>query len=437
MFTPTNAQAHAITDIKDWFGNRAADQQVYRVFGYAGTGKSTLVSHVINELGLNENVSIDSVVPEVLYGCYTGKAAYVLRKKGVPCRTIHSLIYAVSEATEEEIVEARKKLHVLEDDARGLVGLDRMAAEAIIEGLRRDIRDMRKPRWRLNDESDVRDCKLLVLDEVSMVGDEMATDLLSFNKPILVLGDPGQLPPIRGTGAFTEGVTPDVMLTEIHRQAEESAIIRLATIAREGGFIPYGKHDEFVWKLSRHDVMPQQLLRADQVICGKNATRLMLNNAMRQAAGHFGRLPTGPDDKIICLKNEHSLGLINGMFLKLDNVGEVSRDIVFSASVETEDGVQVGGTYSKSKEPKTLPIYAGHFLDHEKLDPERDERDWKLRKGKVEATFGYAITGHKSQGSAWEKIIVWDDRLGRTQDDRARWLYTAITRAETGLVILD
>lgn len=52
-------------------------------------------------------------------------------------------------------------------------------------------------------------------------------------RPILVLGDPGQLPPIKGEGAFTDAES-DIMLTEIHRQAAESAIIRLATMAREG-----------------------------------------------------------------------------------------------------------------------------------------------------------------------------------------------------------
>ena len=44
---------------------------------------------------------------------------------------------------------------------------------------------------------------------------------------------------------------------------------------------------------------------------------------------------------------------------------------------------------------------------------------------------------HKSQGSSFPTVIVYDDGLGRTSEDRARWLYTAITRAEWGLVILD
>jgi exodeoxyribonuclease-5 len=70
-------------------------------------------------------------------------------------------------------------------------------------------------------------------------------------------------------------------------------------------------------------------------------------------------------------------------------------------------------------------------------DPERERRDHWVRKGLIEAVWGYAITAHKAQGSAWPNVIVFDDGLGRTAEDRARWLYTAITRAEQGLVILD
>ena len=101
---------------------------------------------------------------------------------------------------------------------------------------------MKRPRFALNPKSDAAYAKLIVLDEVSMVGEEMARDLMSFGKPILVLGDPGQLPPIQGEGAFTKDA-PDIMLTEIHRQASESAIIRLATMARQGQPIGFGQYD--------------------------------------------------------------------------------------------------------------------------------------------------------------------------------------------------
>ena len=52
-FTPSDLQAKAIREIKDWFLHRTAEQQVFRVFGYAGTGKTTLTRHAIDELGLD------------------------------------------------------------------------------------------------------------------------------------------------------------------------------------------------------------------------------------------------------------------------------------------------------------------------------------------------------------------------------------------------
>jgi exodeoxyribonuclease-5 len=225
------------------------------------------------------------------------------------------------------------------------------------------------------------------------------------------------------------------MLTEIHRQAGESAIIRLATMARQGQPIPYGEHDAFVWKMRRDQVGPEQMLRGGQVICGRNATRVQLNLAMKHAAGFDTVYPTGETrngdrEKIICLKNRNDIGIVNGMFLELADIRDETANC-FSAVVRSEDGETVGS------EGERHFIYKGHFDDHVQPDPERERRDHWTKKGLIEAVWGYAITCHKSQGSQWENVLVFDDGLGRTAEDRARWLYTAITRAEKGLVILD
>ncbi len=85
--------------------------------------------------------------------------------------------------------------------------------------------------------------------------------------------------------------------------------------------IGFGTYDTHVAKLRKGDITPEQALRGGQLICGMNATRLQLNNAMRVAAGFGGSfLPTGPGEKIICLKNQNDLGLINGMFVTLGHV---------------------------------------------------------------------------------------------------------------------
>ncbi len=432
-FTPSDLQAKAIREIKDWFQNRTKNRQVFRVFGYAGTGKTTITRHAIAELGL-DTMAKDEVgaTGGVLYAAFTGKAALVMTRKGTPASTIHSLIYRVSEATPAEIDKVKKEIAEIRASMPGLNPATRLLEETRLRSLELRLDDIHKPTFVLNDQSIVRDAALVVLDEVSMVGEDMARDLLAFGKPILVLGDPGQLPPIKGDGAFTQA-EPDIMLTEIHRQAGESAIIRLATLAREHEPIPYGEHDTFVWKMPRGSVTPEQMLNGGQVICGRNATRINLNIALKQAAGFDGAYPVGKGEKIICLKNRNDIGIVNGMFLELDDVRD-KNETCFSAVVRTEDGDLVGGTGEK---PERHHIYKGHFDDHVRADPERYHRDHWVKKGLIEAVWGYAITCHKSQGSQWQNIIVYDDGLGRTPEDRARWLYTAITRAERGLVILD
>jgi exodeoxyribonuclease-5 len=424
-FIPSPQQAAAIAAIEDWFRRRTRDQQVFRLFGYAGTGKTTITRHAIGELGL-EPMDRTGGAGGVLYAAFTGKAALVMTRKGTPASTIHSLIYKVSEATPEEIERVTRELETLRKGVRAMGPAERSFAETQIRRLELRLADIHQPRFILNEQSLVRDADLIVLDEVSMVGAEMASDLLAFGKPILVLGDPGQLPPIKGDGAFTDA-DPDVMLTDIHRQAETSAIIRLATLARQSMPIPYGEHDDFVWKMRRSDIGPHQFLKGGQVICGRNATRLFLNTAMKQAAGFPDAYPRGLGEKIICLKNRHDLGLVNGMFLDLSDIRDESP-LAFSASVRTEDGTSVPGRQW---------FYKGHFDDHVAYDAERLRRDWRDMRGLVESVWGYAITCHKAQGSQWENVIVYDDGLGRTAEDRARWLYTAITRAEQGLVILD
>jgi exodeoxyribonuclease-5 len=103
--------------------------------------------------------------------------------------------------------------------------------------------------------------------------------------------------------------------------------------------------------------------------------------------------------------------------------------------VHNEEGNLVGPLDAKGN-PGRLRIYKGDFEDHVSYDKRRHDRDWKEKRYLTEATFGWAITCHKAQGSQWRNVIVWDDGMSKTEEDRRRWLYTAITRAEQGLVIL-
>ena len=164
-------QDAALTAVDDWLKSKPGQKghpQVFRLFGYAGTGKTTLARHIA-----------DGVDGKVLYTAFTGKAASVMRSKGCEgASTIHSLIYKPRESGEEI------------------------------------------PSFDLWDEAPASKAKLIIVDECSMVDAELGRDLLSFGVPLLVLGDPAQLPPIQGGGFFTDA-EPDAMLTEVHRQAED------------------------------------------------------------------------------------------------------------------------------------------------------------------------------------------------------------------------
>ena len=416
-FTPSDVQAKAISGIKRWFSSAKSGRgaSAYRVFGYAGTGKTTIVETTIQELGLKGKTA---------FAAFTGKAAMVMTRKGTPAQTIHSLIYKM----DPEVMDYIARLEMDLETAR----MKRAPTDAIEDKLREAIS---APKFILKDSDDesLSRISLIVIDEVSMVDEKMATDLLSFRIPILVLGDPGQLPPTDGEGYFTQSA-PDVMLTEVHRQASESAIHRLAMIARSGKFIPYGQHDEFVYKMKHGSLSPQQMSRSGAVICAYNKTRRYLNNNIRFSLGFTERYPTGNGERLVTVKNIKDIGIINGMYVGLSGVKETKKGGMM-ATVVSDIGDVIGGVTEKGT-PSVFPIYKGHFDDHICFEADRNYRDFRIKQSHVQCDWGYAITAHKSQGSQYENVIVIDEKFGKSRDDYQRWLYTAITRAERGLVIL-
>jgi exodeoxyribonuclease-5 len=117
---------------------------------------------------------------------------------------------------------------------------------------------------------------------------------MSFGVPILVLGDPAQLPPISGGGFFTDGA-PDVMLTEVHRQAKDNPIVWLSMEVREGHSLAPGRYGDTA-VVRRAELDPDRVMTADQMLVGRNATRRAFNTRMRERLGHAAsrRDATGP-----------------------------------------------------------------------------------------------------------------------------------------------
>src|SRR5690606_32587594 len=165
------------------------------------------------------------------------------------------------------------------------------------------------PTFSLNRQSPVAKAKLIVVDECSMVDEQLGRDLMSFGTPILVLGDPAQLPPIQGGGFFTEH-EPDHLLTEIHRQARDNPIIRLAMDVREGREFMRGDFGA-AQVIGREDVTQETVLGADQVLVGTTRTRRRNNQRLRELKGFNADFPQA-GDKLVCLRNDQAKGLLNG-----------------------------------------------------------------------------------------------------------------------------
>jgi exodeoxyribonuclease-5 len=256
-----------------------------------------------------------------------------------------------------------------------------------------------------------------VIDECSMVDQELGRDLLSFGKPILVLGDPAQLPPVRGGGFFTEA-EPDVMLTEIHRQAQDNPIIRLAGAVRLGEELPYGNYGA-AKVIRRQDIAAPMVIDADQVLVGLNKTRRLYNQRIRTLKGLSEILPVA-GDKLVCLRNDRVKGLINGGLWRVEELKGVKKDYV-RMSVRSED--EAGRAAAK---------VAVHKAFFEGLE---GDLPYPIRKESDEFDYGYALTVHKAQGSQWDNVVLFDESFA-FREHRARWLYTAVTRAARQLTVV-
>ena len=363
---PAPQQEAALKAIAAWL--KAGGPQVFRLFGYAGTGKTTLARHIA-----------DDVDGAVVFGAFTGKAASVMRSKG--CRdasTIHGLIYRTKE-----------------DDEGG-------------------------PRFTLNRSGPAAKADLIVIDECSMVDADLGNDLLSFGKPVLVLGDPAQLPPVRGGGFFTEA-EPDVMLTDVHRQAKDDPIVRMAMQVREGGRLSLCDYGESR-VVSRRSLDPAEVLDCDQVLVGLNRTRRLYNARLRELAGHADPMPA-IGEKLVCLRNDRAKGLLNGSTWTVQALRPPPRPDMIRLDVVPEDDPALR---RRAVDIKVL---------RQVIEGSDEEIPLFLRRETDEFTYGYALTVHKAQGSQWDKVVLFDESYA-FREHRTRWLYTGLTRAARAIMVV-
>jgi exodeoxyribonuclease-5 len=421
--TLTAEQDAAIESARGWYtgcmttlgpdGNYAGG--VFRLFGAAGVGKTELAKYLPDALGLDN----------VVFGAYTGKAASVLNRKGVPATTIHSAIYqpVFSAETRKRWLEAVNRIADLGSQS-SMTSSDREELEALEAEADELQAEMRRPGFELNPMSEWASADLIVLDEVSMVDAKMAADIESFGVPVLVLGDPAQLPPVGGMGYYTDA-EPDVLLTEIHRQALESPVLELATRIRLSDDATLGVRPDEIGVAS-----VTRALEAEQVLCWRNETRWKLTGLMRAKLGRpAGVVVAG--DRIMCLvNNKRDLGVLNGQQF---DVLDVAGDTLLLRECGT------------AGPDRWITVFPEGFAG---LDGEKSLKDRRAFRGTtMAATYALVCTVHKAQGSEWSSVYVVDETpammamTARREGERAavemarRWMYTATTRAQESVTL--
>lgn len=391
-------QEQALSAVGKWIQNRS--KPFFQLAGYAGTGKTTLAKHLA-----------ESVKGTVYFAAYTGKAAHVLTKSGAPnVSTIHQLIYQPKDRNQSRLKELERN----RAEMMCRKPVPETELRKVVEAIEIERKNLSRPLFALNSESPLQDAALLVVDEYSMIDEQMGQDLLSFRCPILALGDPGQLPPVRGS-SFFDG-QPDFTLTEIHRQARDNPILRMASDVREGRrLLPgtYGSSRVVPYSQIDPKDLQKGVLSADQLLVGRNATRISSNGRVRELLGRTSVLPQ-VGDKLVCLRNDHSAGLLNGQLWTCAKDAIWDGDFVI-LNLQGETGklidVVAHGDYFEGKAPNIFT--------------KRDAQEFD---------YGFALTVHKAQGSQWDNVLLLDEWYGA---DRERWLYTAITRAAESVTVVQ
>jgi exodeoxyribonuclease-5 len=368
-------QEAALSTIQDWLSSDSPTQLT--LGGYAGTGKTTILGHLVDN---NPELRIAVVT-------LTGKAALVLS------RSIHA------------------------DNAR-ISTIHRFMYKPILSATNRLIGWQWQPEAsRENNFNGIPAFDLIINDEASMTTESLYLPMGEYKKPMLFVGDHGQLPPINSKLNLMEA--PEIRLEKIHRQAEHNPIIRLATDIREGR--QPRTYSSTVRVIKGYDELKDITkdflsgVSDNLIITAKNNDRVQANKRIRANLGFDSETPQ-PGDLLICLKNNYKQGLFNGQIVKLREI-EDYHSRAYIGLIETDDGLEIELPISKAgfNVPKlsTTVEVSGTLFD-----------------------YGYAVTCHKAQGSQAKRVFVLGRGFG-TEDEKRRWLYTAVTRAQEEVYLLS
>ena len=450
-FEPTIKQDIVLEQLSAFIFNNSS-QVLYVLKGYAGTGKTTIVGAIVNNLWKAKKSAV-LLAP-------TGRAAKVM-----------------STYSSNEAFTIHKKIYMPKQNKNGNVDFV----------------------MQLNKHKKT----IFIVDEASMISDlpsqsklfgsgSLLDDLIQYvysghQCKLLLIGDTAQLPPVkldlspaldeRQLALNYNKEVSKMELDEVMRQGHDSGILMNATLLREslsGTFYDNFKFDisgynDIIRLIDGHDIMDaineaySSLGNEDTAIIVRSNKRANLYNQQIRSRILFNEHELTAGDYLMVVKNNYfwikpssEAGFIaNGDIIEILEIfnlkelygfrfAEVKIRMVDYPKMKPFETVLI--LDSISVEAPSLSYEDSNKLYQEILKDYADElsgyrKFLKVKKNKylnaLQVKFSYAMTCHKSQGGQWNTVFVEQPYLPNGIDrDYLRWLYTAVTRAREKLYLI-
>lgn len=380
--TPNKSQMKLLSELNKFHKNK--NKPIYVYSGPPGSGKTWVIALFF------ENNNIKS--HEYITCAFSGKAANVLARRGLPAKTIHSLIY-------RPIIETIE----LPDGTLTY-----------------------KPTFVLKPRLDA-NYKYIVVDEMSMVPDNIMADLLSFGIPVIGMGDINQLPPVFGESSYM--LRPDFCLNEIMRQAWDSPIIRMSQMVLNGQHIEYGDYGQGCGVYRKIPLERNLIDEYDIILCNRNSTRDAINDIVRHNIYHIKGNSPVIGDKIVCKQNNWGL-CVEDAYLTNGTVGFITNiddEFTTSKKMRIDFTADFSDTATFMDVDMDLKYIQGSYEDRKNMG----------LSAYTKFEYANAITVHASQGSQYDRVLYIDDGFMGSKDVLKKLKYTAITRAAKKLDIVN
>jgi len=408
--------------------------------GAAGSGKTTLMRALIADLR--------AAGKHVVLLAPTGKAARRLSEVcGENASTIHKPLYA----------EVSSRIRATAKEKAAYEVLRKASAEAwaafragdgsgdhppILTAFGDWVRDQRAAKRQDVEEdltfSDPRamgtNNTVLVVDEASMVGMRLANDLRGqlHGAQVLWVGDREQLPPVKDQWGC-DWSRPVGLLTQVHRQAQGSPIIKLATAIRTGA--DWNRIDP-VKPVYRDQCPPDRVAQwlAEQHTEDADSVCLTYTNKKRNLINDLTRAKLGYSQETLCVgervlvtSNHYNTGLCNG-------------EVKIVTDMRLRKGLLDVDVYELRLRGVTNDAGVERWIPYEPKALAAGQRP--RARGCLSIDYGYCLSIHKSQGSQWHTVGIIHDGacwwLNRERpDEYRRLIYTAVTRASDRLLVFD